>query len=219
MQSRTTTLLTALIGAVCVWFFVHFASHPRRVRNDVVQGILIGWGMAFLTAQILARMTATRINGWITMYGLGDPRNGMFVRAAHALAFPGPVNAAEESMYWRTSCDGEGRALNGRHDYTMQFPPGGLPPNSAFWSLTMGDAMNRFVPNPINRWAVSDHSGLVPNGDGSVDIYIQHGAPAGHESNWLPAPKGHFTLWLRVYLPGQAILDGTYDVPAVVRAR
>ena len=27
-------------------------------------------------------------------------------------------------------------------------------------------------------------------------------------SNWLPAPSGNFILWLRVYLPGKAILDG-----------
>ena len=60
------------------------------------------------------------------------------------------------------------------HDYVMRFPPGGLPPNNAFWSLTMGDAKNHFVPNPINRYSVSDRSGLVPNADGSVDIYIQN---------------------------------------------
>ena len=85
----------------------------------------------------------------------------------------------------------------------MHFPAGQLPPNNAFWSLTMGDAKNHFVPNPLNRYSVSDRSGLVPNADGSVDIYIQNAAPAGHESNWLPAPSGNFILWLRVYLPGQ----------------
>lgn len=97
----------------------------------------------------------------------------------------------------------------------MRFPTGGLPPNAAFWSLTMGDASNRFVPNPIGRYSVSDRSGLMPNADGSVDIYIQHTAPAGRESNWLPAPSGRFGLWLRVYLPGPDILDGRYEVPPV----
>jgi hypothetical protein len=28
---------------------------------------------------------------------------------------------------------------------------------------------------------------------------------------------GNFILWLRVYVPGQAILDGTYKVPPVVK--
>ncbi len=75
---------------------------------------------------------------------------------------------------------------------------------------------NRFVANPINRYSVSDRSGLVPNADGSVDIYLQNTAPAGHESNWLPAPAGNFILWLRVYMPGAAILNGEYTVPPVV---
>ena len=51
----------------------------------------------------------------------------------------------------------------------------------------------------------------------SVDIYIQHTAPTGHESNWLPAPTGNFILWLRVYLPGQTVLDGEYKMPPVVQ--
>jgi len=121
-------------------------------------------------------------------------------------------------MYWTTRKDGAGHALSGAHEYTLHFAAGRLPPNSAFWSLTMGDAGNRFVPNPINRYSVSDRSGLVPNADGSVDIHIQHAVPTGHESNWLPAPTGNFILWLRVYLPGQAVLDGEYKVPPVVQA-
>jgi len=83
----------------------------------------------------------------------------------------------------------------------------------------MGTAKNRFVPNPINRYSVSDHSGLVPNDDGSVDIFLQREAPASHQSNWLPAPSGNFILWFRVYLPGAAILNGEYEVPPVVKAR
>jgi len=153
------------------------------------------------------------------MFGLGVPGNGMLLQAADAQYFPGPVNVPEEAMYWWTNVDGAGHTLNGEHDYRMHFPPGGLPPNDAFWSLTMGDAKNRFVANPINRHSVSDRSGLVANADGSVDIYIQNTAPAGHESNWLPAPAGKFILWLRVYVPGAAILDGKYKVPPVVEVK
>jgi hypothetical protein len=152
------------------------------------------------------------------MYGCGKPGNGLFLRAAHASIFLGPVNSSEEAQYWWTNSDGAGRGLSGAHAYVMRFPAGQLPPNDAFWSLTMGDARNHFVPNPLNRYSVSDHSGLVPNADGSFDIYVQHAAPRGHESNWLPAPAGNFILWFRVYLPGQAILEGRYAVPPVARA-
>ena len=218
MHNRTATLLTVLNGLICGFFFIRlfFFAQTRTVQNDVVQGILIGFALAFITAQIYARIKATKVNGWITMFGLGEPGNGMLLRAAHAQIFPGPVNVPQEAMYWTTSGDGAGHMLSGKHNYIMHFPPGGLPPNNAFWSLTMGDAQNRFVANPINRYSVSDRSGLAPNADGSVDIYLQNSAPAGHESNWLPAPAGNFILWLRVYMPGAAILNGEYTVPPVV---
>ena len=225
MNKRISTYLLVLNSVICGFFFIHafvlghFFTGSRTVRNDVIQGLLIGFALAFLTAQIYARIKATKVNGWITMFGLGVPGNGMLLRAAHAQLFPGPVNVPEEAMYWWTNADGAGHTLNGRNDYIMHFPPGGLPPSDAFWSLTMGDAQNRFVANEINRYSVSDRSGLAQNADGSVDIYIQKTAPAGHESNWLPAPAGNFILWLRAYVPGQAILDGKYEVPPVVEAK
>ena len=220
-MSKTYTYLAALIGAICVYFIIHayFFGGPRLVRNDIIQGILVGFGLAFVSAQLYARIQAKKVNGWITMYGLGEPGNGMLLRASQAQLFLGPVNISKEAMYWWTNSDSKGHTLSGAHNYLMHFPAGGLPPNQAFWSITMGDAHNHFVANPLHRFSVSDRSGLVPNPDGSVDIFIQEAAPAGHETNWLPAPSGNFLLWLRVYMPGQAILDGQYRVPPVVEVK
>ena len=220
-MNKISTYLAILTGGVCSYFLInsfvfgHFFTSSRKVPTDILQGFLIGYGLAFVIAQIYARIKATKVNGWITMFGLGEPGNGMFLRAAHAQLFPGPVNTPEEAMYWWTNTDGAGHALSGVHHYVMHFPAGGLPPNHAFWSITMGDAGNHFVANPLNRFSLSDRSGLAPNADGSVDIYLQNSAPAGRESNWLPAPAGKFILWLRVYIPGQAILHGEYTVPPV----
>ncbi|MGV8026013.1 MAG: DUF1214 domain-containing protein [Anaerolineaceae bacterium] len=221
MNNRTTTYLLVLNSAICGYFIfrLFYFPQPRTVRNDIVQGILIGFALSFVTAQIYARIKSKKVNGWITMYGLGKPGNGIFFKAACAQIFPGPVNVPEEAMYWTTSGDGAGHGLSGQRNYIMHFPPGGLPPNDAFWSLTMGDAQNRFVENPIKRYSVSDRSGLMPNNDGSVDIYLQNTAPAGHESNWLPAPSGNFILWMRVYIPGAAILRQEYNVPPIVEVK
>ncbi|HEX2915682.1 MAG TPA: DUF1254 domain-containing protein [Chloroflexia bacterium] len=186
--------------------------------TGILQGIIFGGILAFITVQIIVRIKATKVNGWITIFGCGLPGNSMWLRAACTRMFPGPVNVPQEAMYWRTRVDGAGHILNGQHTYTLNFPPGGLPPNDAFWSLTMGNAKNRFVPNPINRYSISDRLALVPNADGSVTIYIQNAVPAGHESNWLPAPAGTFILWLRVYMPGAVILNGEYTVPPVVES-
>lgn len=221
MNSRTIFLWAIVVGAICGYVIIHtiFFASAQTVRNDLVQGVLIGFGLAFVTAQIYARIKAVKVNGWITMFGLGEPGNGMFLRAAHAQIFPGPVNVPQEAMYWTSSRDGAGHVLSGEHNYVMHFPAGQLPPNNAFWSLTMGDAKNRFVANPISRYSVSDRSGLVPNVDGSTDIYIQNTVPVGHESNWLPAPSGNFVLWMRVYIPGAAILNGEYKVPPIVKVK
>ncbi len=207
----------AFIGVVCGYVVIRRLLFPASLtlRDALVQGVLVGWGLAVVTVEILARIKATRINGWVTIFGCGEPGNGMFLRAACARIFLGPVNSPQEAMYWRTQVDGAGHMLSGEHDYVLHFPPGGLPPVNAFWSLTMADTKERFVANPIDRYCLTDRSGLVPNADGSVDIYLQNAAPAGRESNWLPAPMGKFRLWLRAYMPGAAILDGTYAVPPV----
>jgi hypothetical protein len=221
--SKTYRYLVAIVGVVCAYFIVRLLFFTdlstRTVRSDVIQGILIGFGLALVSVQAYAWIKATKVNGWITMFGLGVPGNGMFLRAARTWLFLGPVNVPQEAMYWWANADGAGRTLDGRYGYVMHFPPGGLPPNEAFWSLTMGDAQNHFVANPINRYSVGDRSGLVPDADGGVDIYIQNAAPAGHESNWLPAPAGKFILWLRVYMPGADILDGKYTLPPVVKVK
>ena len=219
MSRRWSALLASLVGAVCLYAIFRLLAGPDRpVRTNVVQGALVGVGLAVVTVEVLSRVKATTVNGWVTMIGCGVISNGFLKRAACTWMFPGPVNVPDETTYWTAQVDEAGRALSGQRMYVMHFPPGGLPPNEAFWSLTMGDARNRFVPNSIRRYSVSDRSGLAPNADGSVDVYIQTTAPVGHESNWLPAPSGTFTLWLRVYRPGRVILDGGYAVPPVTEA-
>jgi len=197
-MEQTSNIFASLLAGVSV--------------THVVQGIIIGGVLAFITAQLVGRTKIKKVNGWLTMYGFGVPGNGMLLRAASYQIFPGPVNVPQEAMYWTTSVAGGG-------NYIMHFSPDGLPPNDAFWSLTMSDANNDFVKNPIDRYIVNDRSKLVQNSDGSTDIYLQNTAPTGHESNWLPAPKGKFILWLRVYMPGVAILDGSYQVPPVVKMK
>ena len=189
--------------------------------SGVVQGILLGAVLAFLTAILIlnavGRTITTTVNGWSAIRACGQPGNGILVRAASAKALPA-VNVFEEAAYWTTSRDGSGQRLTGRHEYVMRFPAGQLPPTEAFWSLTPTDVVGYAVNNPIGRHSVGDRSNLAANDDGSIDIHLQAHAPGGHEQNWLPTPSGNFKLMLRAYLPGAAILDGTYRIPPVLRA-
>jgi hypothetical protein len=190
--------------------------------SHVVQGVIVGAVLAFVTAQVImdavVKGMTTTVNGWSTTVKAGQPGNGLLLRATCAKILPA-VNVVQEAAYWTTTVDGAGRRLNGRHEYVLQFPVGQLPPNDAFWSLTMTDVVGYMVSNPIDRYSVGSRSGLVPNADGSIDIYLQRTAPAGHESNWLPAPAGNFKLMLRAYVPGRAVLDGAYHVPPVMKVR
>jgi hypothetical protein len=190
--------------------------------SGVVQGVIIGAALAFLTAILImnavGRSITTTVNGWSSIRQVGRPGNGIFVRAAAAKALP-VVNVFEEAAYWTTTVDGSGRRLSGRNEYILHFPAGQLPPNDAFWSLTVTDVVGYMVNNPLGRSSFDDRSDLARNTDGSIDIYLQREAPAGHEQNWLSAPSGKFKLTLRAYLPGAAILDGTYRVPEVAKAQ
>lgn len=179
----------------------------------------MGVALVFLIGGTLVALqygtVVTKSNNWTTLPECGKLGDNILVQALCADLLPG-ANVPQEAVYWQTSLDGAGHRLNGQHDYALQFPPGGFPPNSGFWSVTMYYSNHTLVSNPINRYEVSDNSGLVLNANGSLDVYIQNTSPAGHESNWLPAPTGDFLLFLRIYLPGPSVIDNSYRVPPVV---
>ncbi len=190
--------------------------------SGVVQGLIMGATLAFLTTVLILNVVAnaeTRtVHGWSAIRKVGQPGNGVLVRAALQKALP-VVNVFEEAAYWTTSKDGAGNRLTGEHAYRLHFPAGQLPPADAFWSLTATDAIGYMVNSPTGRSSVNDHSGLVKNADGSVDILLQSHQPSDTAQNWLATPPGRFKLMLRAYLPAAAILEGNYDVPPLVEVQ
>ena len=91
----------------------------RNIVSDVVQGIIVGGVLAFITFQIIAHCYVTHVNRWTTMYGCGEPGKGILFRAACAETFPGPINISQEAVYWTTKVDSMGQKLSGQHDYIM----------------------------------------------------------------------------------------------------
>jgi hypothetical protein len=130
------------------------------------------------------------------------------------------ANVAEEAVYAHALRDATGTPLNGAHRYRLHFAGGELPPVKAFWSITMYGPDLFFSANPIDRYAIgSDTAGLQYLPDGSLDLYVQHDRPLGHESNWLPAPSGPFFLTMRLYLPEISVLAGRYRYPPIERVQ
>ncbi|MGI0100861.1 MAG: DUF1214 domain-containing protein [Candidatus Micrarchaeaceae archaeon] len=184
------------------------------IFGTVVIGIIIGAVLAVITGGLLMSSQVHVVNGWETIMNCGVLGGSIVRQAACAAIFP-MVNLPQQEVYWFTTLSKGDKTLSGQNDYILYFPPGDLPPNNASWSLTMTTTRNKFVNNSIGRYSVSEFSGLAPNANGSVTIYIQNTPPAGNESNWLPAPTGGFKLWLRVFAPGNAILNGSYTPPPV----
>jgi hypothetical protein len=111
----------------------------------------------------------------------------------------------------------KGQPLTGANNYTIHFTQ--IPPVKAFWSVTMYNNKSYFVDNPINRYNIGGLTkGLKNNTDGSLDIFVQHQSPGkDKKSNWLPSPKGLFNLILRMYIPSESVLNGTWPYPTVQR--
>lgn len=172
-----------------------------------------------------------KINGWSIESLFGDDAfyNGNWLKRAAAAKGGIYGNDAVEAMYPMTRVDANGVTLDGsKHNYTITFKAGQLPPVNAFWSVTMYDGQTQFlIQNPINRYLIN--SPMLPNmkknPDGSLTIYIQKDNPgADKQSNWLPAPNGTIYLVMRLYWPKTeqpSILpagSGTWSPPAVVQA-
>jgi hypothetical protein len=119
--------------------------------------------------------------------------------------------------------DAAGKPLSGTNRYTLHFALGEFPPVKAFWSLTMYDLpQSLLVANPINRYLIN--SPMIPDmkkdADGGITIYIQNESPGREkEANWLPAPQGPFAMYMRLYWPADAALDGTWKAPKLEKTK
>ncbi|MBY5591900.1 DUF1254 domain-containing protein [Rhizobium leguminosarum] len=129
------------------------------------------------------------------------------------------VNAPNETKYFYQDLDGAGARLNGANSYTVNFPKDETPPVDGFWSLTIYDAQHFFVPNELGRYSLGTKNKTLKYGtDGSLTIYVQEKSPGDDkEANWLPAPAGDFSLYMRAYGPKASVVDGTWSPPRVAK--
>ncbi len=126
-------------------------------------------------------------------------------------------NIQEETRYYYTDNDATGTPLDGTRSYAVTFEAGELPPVDGFWSLTLYNAEHFFHENDLNRYSVgTKNRTLEYNDDGSLTIYAGATSPGpGLETNWLPAPAGPFSLYIRAYWGRPPILDGSWIPPAI----
>jgi hypothetical protein len=204
-----------------------FKNLPPEQKAAVVEGMKTGDEKV---AKFLASGTKN-INGWSIGSFFGDQdfyKGNWLLRAGGA---KGGIygNDVIEATYPLTRVDATGETLDGsKHNYTLTFPAGQLPPVNAFWSITMYDGKSQLlIKNPIDRYLIN--SPMLPdmkkNADGSLTLYIQKDNPgADKQANWLPAPNDTIYLAMRLYWPkteAPSILppgEGTWKPPGIVKA-
>ncbi len=149
-------------------------------------------------------------NGWLYFTsGVGNFGTDYLTRGMANLLGPG-WNRPQDAIYPLSQKDAEGHEYDGAKHTLRRCASrrAQMPPVEAFWSLTLYDTDFFFVPNPIDRYELSQRNTFVTNPDGSVDFYIQAESPGkDKEANWLPAPKGKFALVLRMYGPTRHAAD------------
>jgi hypothetical protein len=126
-------------------------------------------------------------------------------------------NRPNETQYFYKDFDGAGGELSGNGSYEITFAAGQEPPVNGFWSLTLYNDKHLFNPNDLKRYSLgTKNKKLRRNADGSLTLYAGAKSPGGEkEANWLPAPDGRFSLYIRAYWGKDGILDGSWKPPII----
>ena len=194
---------------------------PGEKFDDKALGLFSGLRWKLMLLQLKGKLKAEAANyaqqmgQWI-YYGdpIGDFGTAYTYRAMVALMGLG-ANTTDVAIYPKTDVDSTGAVLTGKKTYTLHIEAEPPTKEKGFWSVTAYGEDNFLIDNAIDRYCVNDRSGLHRNPDGSIDILLSKEAPED-TTNWLPVGEGDFHLFLRIYKPDTAALEGWQ--PPVVRA-
>lgn len=196
-----------------------FSEFTPEIQQAIEQGIGDAW--AEFTA-LKDRASKGEV-GSADIFGSREhlQNNYLYRMTASVLGLLG--NAAREAIYPTYYVDADGHKLDGANKYTIHFAKDRLPPVKAFWSMTMYEQPSSLlVANPINRYLVNSSmlSQFKRDAKGGITIYVQNKSPGKEkESNWLPAPNGPFSVVARLYWPDIKALDGTWELPPMLKVK
>jgi hypothetical protein len=117
----------------------------------------------------------------------------------------GPIGLPMEEAMYPNITSADGAPLNALNDYVVKMTKDQLPPDQAFWSVTLYDKANGFfIPNDRKKYSVGENAGFKLNEEGGIEIYVAAEKPDGvPEENWLPINRKdeEIDLVLRIYVP------------------
>ena len=102
-------------------------------------------------------------------------------------------------------------------DVTAQDKQSLRPTRRVFSEVTLYNDKHLFHANNLKRYSLgTKNKNLKRNADGSLTLYAGAKSPgADKETNWLPAPDGNFSLYIRAYWGKEGILDGSWTPPVI----
>ena len=201
-------------------------SEDPYLSPDTLRGLkdAVAAGPAQIAADAEALFLASAvIHDGYWLGGFGRYGTNYKLRAVVAHVGLGAVTP-EVTIYALTLTDHDFQPLSGSTDYVLHMTA--PPPVNEGWTFTVYGRNGALVPNPINRYQLSNASPLTYNADGSVDIYLQATQPSDPSQalNWLPTPDGAgFEVIWRLLAPNPAdiesILNGSgWEPPAITPA-
>ena len=177
--------------------------------------------------EIIAPLTQWKYNGCSAGNGWNSPKNNAqwgsdYLNRTGTAKSNMYDNKPDETKYIYRDFDSAGQQLHGKNNYTVTFGKGQEPPVKGFWSLTLYNEHHLFTPNALGRYSLGTKSKsfLKYNADGSLTLYFGNKSPGkDKETNWVPAPEGNFSLYIRAYWAEKSILDGTWMPPQVEKVK
>ena len=132
----------------------------------------------------------------------------------------GPIGLPMEEAMYPNIASADGQPLNALNDYVIKMTKDQLPPDQAFWSVTLYDKANGFfIPNDRKKYSVGENAGFKLNEEGGIEIYLAAEKPEGvPEENWLPLTRKdeEIDLVLRIYVPDMEKMK-TWEVPKAMK--
>lgn len=181
-----------------------------RLIGAVLVGVALGLGSAYVAITSLRGEHAVTNGPWTTSLATGGAGADMYTRAFVALTGLLALNK-NETIYFGAQKDSAGEPLDGHCSYRIE----GRDPDTRWWSITLYGGDDFLIPNPANRYSVSQ-TNVVRAADGAFVIRLSTVEETG---NWIATSPEGFQITLRLYNPGALVKDNpaTTPLPAIVK--
>lgn len=198
----------------------------ERTRTMLGQAAQIGAGMARALGYVPRDPQATLYGTWKHAFVGGsseferagarllDARSQFHYLGAGITPAMARPQVGAGSVYAYTVHDANSHILDGGRTYRLHVDPD--PPVKDFWAVNLYDTQTRSmlqVPSTIQPALTSTSGTLLPNADGSHDLYFGPTAPHSREANWIEKiPGKSWVAAFRLYGPLQPWFDQSWKL-------